>query len=82
MTDPELPFSEDVERIIKAGPLFLRRLLPFWLASLLERSFILLLPIVTIQIPALKGIPWMYDLRIRKKQFCPGTPNLNCCSKR
>lgn len=65
--DPELPMSDDAKRIYKSGPPFLYRFLPFWLASFLQRSFILMLPIMTVLIPVVKGVPWLYTWRIRNK---------------
>lgn len=67
MIDPEFPVAEDAERAFHSGPPFLQRYLPFWLASFLERSFILLLPIISVLLPALRGIPWLYNQRIRKR---------------
>ena len=65
--DPELTMSEDAARTYQSGPPFLQRFLPFWLASFLERSFILLLPVLTVLIPVIKGVPWLYNWRIRNR---------------
>lgn len=65
--DPELEFSEDAERAYKSGPSLLKRLLPFWMAIFIERMSVLVVPIVGLLIPLVKGIPALYRWRIRRR---------------
>ncbi|MCB1504901.1 MAG: TAXI family TRAP transporter solute-binding subunit [Hyphomicrobiaceae bacterium] len=65
--DPEYPMSEDAERIYTNGPPFFQRFLPFWLASLIERMIIMIVPIATILIPLVKIGPMIYEWRIRSR---------------
>jgi TRAP transporter TAXI family solute receptor len=65
--DPEFVMSEDAERYYKSGHPFLRRYLPFWLANFIERSAIILLPVLTIVYPVLKALPIAYQWRIRRR---------------
>ena len=65
--DPEFSMSEDAERYYKSGHPFLRRYLPFWVANLIERSAVILLPVLTILYPVLKSIPIAYQWRIRRR---------------
>ncbi len=65
--DPEYPVSDDVRRVYKSGPTFLQRVLPFWLAILLDRAFILLLPVIGIIFPLFKLVPWLYNWRMRQR---------------
>jgi TRAP transporter TAXI family solute receptor len=65
--DPEFAVTADVERYYKAGPSFLKRYLPFWLAVFLERLMLLALPLAGIAIPMLKGLPLLYRWRIKRR---------------
>lgn len=63
----ELPMSNVAERFYKSGPPFLQRYLPFWIAVLIDRLLVLLIPIITILIPLLKIVPMIYGWRVRKR---------------
>ena len=65
--DPEFPISDDVRRIYKSGPTFFQRVLPYWVATLFDRAFILLLPVVGIIFPLFKIVPWFYNWRMRQR---------------
>ena len=65
--DPEFEMSEDASRIYVSGAPFFQRFLPFWLASLIERMVIMVVPIATILLPLLKLGPMLYDWRIRSR---------------
>jgi hypothetical protein len=65
--DPEYPMSEDAERMYTSGTPFFQRFLPFWLASLIERMIIMVVPIATILIPLFKVGPMIYEWRIRSR---------------
>ena len=63
----DLPLSEDAERYFKYGPPFLMRYLPFWAATLVDRLWIMLLPLIGLAIPLMKLMPPAYRWRIRKR---------------
>ncbi len=65
--DPEYAMSEDAERVYTNGTPFFQRFLPFWLASLIERMVIMMVPIATILIPLFKVGPMIYEWRIRSR---------------
>lgn len=65
--DPVFTLSEDAERFYRSGQPLLQRYLPFWLANFVERMLVLAVPIATITIPLLKGIPALYRWRIRQR---------------
>ncbi len=65
--DPEFPMPDDVRRIYKSGPTFFQRVFPFWLATLFDRAFILLLPVVGIIFPLFRIVPWLYNWRMRQR---------------
>ena len=67
VTDPVFPMSEDAERFYKSGQPLLQRYLPFWLANFVERMLVLLVPIATLTIPIVKGIPALYRWRMRQR---------------
>jgi TRAP transporter TAXI family solute receptor len=63
----ELPMSTVAERFHKSGPPFFQRYMPFWIAVLMDRLLVLLIPIVTILIPLFKIVPMVYGWRMRKR---------------
>lgn len=65
----EFPVSEDAARVYKSGQSFLKRHLPFWLATFIERSIVMLVPIATILLPLFKIVPFLYQWRIKRRIF-------------
>jgi TRAP transporter TAXI family solute receptor len=65
--DPEFTVSPDAIRFYKNGPPFLQRYMPFWLANFLERTLVLLIPLATIMIPLIRGIPAFNRWRVNRK---------------
>ncbi|MBI4725019.1 MAG: ABC transporter substrate-binding protein [Rhodomicrobium sp.] len=65
--DPEFPMADDARRVYKSGPTFFQRVLPFWLATLLDRAFILILPVIGIILPLIRLVPVMYNWRMRQR---------------
>jgi hypothetical protein len=61
--------SEDAARYYKTGPPFLQRYLPFWVANLIERLLVLLVPLVAVLIPMMRIMPALYDWRIKRRIF-------------
>ncbi|KAB2916410.1 MAG: TAXI family TRAP transporter solute-binding subunit [Dechloromonas sp.] len=67
--DPLLPLSPEAARYFKSGPPFLQRYLPFWLAVLIDRLIVLLVPVIALLIPLLRFAPALYTWRVRSKVF-------------
>ncbi len=67
--DAMLPLSPEAARYIKSGPPFLQRYLPFWLAVLVDRLIVLLVPVIALLIPLLRVAPAIYTWRVRSKVF-------------
>ncbi|GAB3246768.1 TAXI family TRAP transporter solute-binding subunit [Chitinimonas naiadis] len=65
----DFKLSEDADRYYKYGKGFFYRNLPFWMASLLDRIVIVLLPIVVLLIPGLRILPWLYRWRIHSRIY-------------
>jgi TRAP transporter TAXI family solute receptor len=63
----DLPLSEEAERFYEHGPPFLMRYLPFWAATLVDRLWVLLLPLIGLAIPLFKLLPPFYRWRIRRR---------------
>ena len=65
----EYPISREAERTINSGAPFLQRYLPFWLANLVERMWLVLGIIVAILLPLSRIVPPLYAFRIRSRVF-------------
>jgi hypothetical protein len=65
----EYPISEDAQRYYKTGKSFLYRSLPFWLASVVDRTLVLLVPLAVLLVPALRVIPALYRWRVRSRIY-------------
>ena len=68
-SDPEFPLSEDARRVYKSGAPILQRFLPFWLATLLDRMAVMLVPIIGVLLPTLKLGPMLYQWQVRRRLF-------------
>lgn len=65
----EFRISADARRYYTSGKGFLYRGLPFWLASLVDRALVVLLPIIVVLIPGLKMVPSFYSWRVRSRIY-------------
>jgi len=65
----DFKLSKETQRFYKSGPTFLRRYLPFWLATFVDRMKILLLPLVALLFPFFKVMPSLYRWRVRSKIY-------------
>ena len=66
----DLPLSQEAQRFYKAGRPFLQGYLPFWVATLVEKMLVVLVPLAALLFPVFKFLPqsydWMMQLRIRR----------------
>jgi TRAP-type uncharacterized transport system substrate-binding protein len=67
--DPEFPVSADALRFYRSGPPFLQRYLPFWLANLVERAALFVVPLITLAYPLARFLPWLYRWRQRERML-------------
>jgi TRAP-type uncharacterized transport system substrate-binding protein len=65
----EFPISDDAERYYKSGGQFLYKTLPFWLASLVDRVLVVVLPLLVIVVPATRVAPSLYRWRVRSRIY-------------
>jgi TRAP transporter TAXI family solute receptor len=63
----DAPLSDAAQNFYESGPNFLQRNLPFWLASFVEYSLFLLLPIVGILYPLFRFGPAVYRWEMRHR---------------
>jgi TRAP transporter TAXI family solute receptor len=64
-----LPLSAEAQRFHKSGRPFLQYHLPLWIAVLVERLLVVLIPVVGLLYPLLRFIPALYDWSMRSKIF-------------
>ncbi len=65
----DFPLSRNAERYYKSGEQFLYKWLPFWLASLLDRLLVVLVPLVVAVVPITRLLPALYRWRIRSRIY-------------
>lgn len=65
----EWPLAAEAERYYRNGPPWLQRWLPFWLANLVDRMWLVLLSIIAIVLPLSRVLPPLVEFRIRSRVF-------------
>jgi len=65
----ELPINKNAAQYLKSGPPWLENIFPFWLASMIDRLKIMLIPLLTLMLPLFKGAMPVYRWRIRSKIY-------------
>lgn len=63
----DFPLTDKARRYLEDGPSLLDRYLPYWVADMLVRLSILLLPLVTLLIPLMRIVPPLYKWRMRSR---------------
>ena len=65
----DIAISDEAKRYYANGPSFLRRIFPYSVANFLERTWVLIIPLVTLLIPLVRAAPPIYRWRIRRKIY-------------
>ena len=65
--DYELPIAEAARQFYKSGAPFWQRFLPFWLATLVDRFILVILPLFVMIYPMVKMIPQLLQRRTKNK---------------
>jgi TRAP-type uncharacterized transport system substrate-binding protein len=65
----DLPVSPDADRHKRFGPSLLHRYLPFWLATVVERTIILVVPLLVVLIPIVNFLPQFLRWRVRSRIY-------------
>jgi TRAP transporter TAXI family solute receptor len=69
-TEPmDLPVSPYADQHKRFGSNFLYRYLPFWLAALVERAIIVLVPLLVLLVPVLNLMPQLLRWRVRSRIY-------------
>ena len=66
-TNTDFPLADEARRYYKTGRPFLQRYLPFWMANLVERMLVFLVPIIGVLLPVLRLLPSMLTWRRRQR---------------
>ncbi|HUR70633.1 MAG TPA: TAXI family TRAP transporter solute-binding subunit [Candidatus Limnocylindrales bacterium] len=67
--ESEIAIAAEAQRYFKSGQPFLQRYLPFWMANLIERLAVLLLPLVAVVLPLFKILPVLIQWRNKSRVF-------------
>ena len=65
----EFPLAKEAARFYRDGPPLLQRYLPFWVANLIDRMWVVLASLIVILIPLSRIVPPLYEFRIRSRVF-------------
>ncbi|AVT09285.1 TAXI family TRAP transporter solute-binding subunit [Paracidovorax avenae] len=65
----ELPIAAEGERAINGSPPLLQRYLPFWIANLVERMWLVLGVLLAAMLPLSRIVPPLYQFRVRSRVF-------------
>ncbi|MBS0320625.1 MAG: TAXI family TRAP transporter solute-binding subunit [Proteobacteria bacterium] len=63
----DVPVAAEATRFYKQGKPFLRRYLPFWLANLVDRMLVVLIPLLGVLLPAMRFVPSLYTYRLHAR---------------
>jgi hypothetical protein len=63
----DIPMSADALQFYKSGRPFLQNYLPFWMASLVGRLLIVLIPLLGVLYPLMRFVPALYGWLMRSK---------------
>lgn len=64
-----IPLNEEAHRYFEYGDTWLEKIFPYWIASNLDRLKILLIPLLTLLIPIVKGTIPLYTWSVRSKIY-------------
>lgn len=65
----EFPLAEEAKRFYRSGTPLLQRYLPFWVANLIDRMWVVVISLAALLIPLSRILPPLYQWRIRKRIY-------------
>jgi TRAP transporter TAXI family solute receptor len=65
----DFPLDSSARRYLESGPSFLRRYLPFRVAAMVERLWVMVLPLLTLAIPLARFAPPAYSWQVRRRIY-------------
>lgn len=68
-TQVDIPVSPEADRHKHFGPRFLYQYLPFWVAAIVERAIIILLPLAAVLFPLFHYLPQILRWRVRSRIY-------------
>jgi TRAP-type uncharacterized transport system substrate-binding protein len=63
------PLSSEARRYYTSGVPFLQRYLPFWAANLVDRLWVMLVPVIAVLVPLVRAVPAVLLWRVRSRIF-------------
>ena len=69
IVNTERTVAPEAERFYRSGPPLLQRYLPFWIANLVDRMWVVMVSIIAILIPLSRVVPPLYEFRVRSRIF-------------
>lgn len=63
------PLSSEARRYYESGVPLLQRYLPFWAANLVDRLWVMLVPIIAVVVPLVRAVPAVLLWRVRSRIF-------------
>ncbi len=66
---PEWRLADEARRVYDAGTPWLQRYLPFWLANLVDRMWLVLISVIAVALPLARVLPPLVEFRIRSRIF-------------
>ena len=65
----DLPVSANADQHRRFGPTYLYRIMPFWVASLIERMLIIVVPLLAVLVPLANYLPQFLRWRVRSRIY-------------
>ncbi len=65
----DIPLSLDADHYMKAGPSFLHKHLPFWIAVWIDRVIVFVIPALALLVPLFRYAPTLYSWRVRSRIY-------------
>ncbi len=63
------PQNEDAQNYFESGTPFLRRHLPYWAATLINRTLVMIVPLLVVILPLMRIMPPLYRWRMRSRVY-------------
>ena len=63
----DIPLSDEALQFYKSGRPFLNNFMPFWMAALVGRLLVVLIPLIGVLYPLMRFMPAVYDWGMRRK---------------
>jgi len=63
----DIPLSDEALQFYKSGRPFLNNFMPFWMAALIVRLLVVLIPLIGVLYPLMRFMPAVYDWGMRRR---------------